>query len=324
MGSPFATTAPMLIERGYSPLPILPGTKAPALSGWHKYCDQAPSAAFVAGYSRAPSMGVGLACGFGGVVAVDIDDETLIEPILPVLPPALIAKRGRKGLTAFYRADEPLPSKNYRTKDRRGLLDFLSRGKQTVLPPTLHKDTGEPYRWITPATLCNTPLDTLPTFTSTHVAAMEAILRAHGWEAPGRAQAYSEAFPTPATPARATAGDSDAAALFRGVNDLALANLAAWVPKLGLQRCYRAGGGFKAVAEWRASGSGRPLHARAPNLSFTPQGIRDFGDGRGYSPIDVVMAAHRVSASEALDWLGALVFQSWLEPMIVLTSRKKT
>ena len=145
-------------------------------------------------------MGVGLACGFGGVVAVDIDDETLIEPILPVLPPALIAKRGRKGLTAFYRADEPLPSKNYRTKDRRGLLDFLSRGKQTVLPPTLHKDTGEPYRWITPATLCNTPLDTLPTFTSTHVAAMEAILARMGGRllaAPRRIAKRSPRLPRP-------------------------------------------------------------------------------------------------------------------------------
>ena len=38
VGSPFATTAPMLIERGYSPLPILPGTEAPALSGSHNCC----------------------------------------------------------------------------------------------------------------------------------------------------------------------------------------------------------------------------------------------------------------------------------------------
>jgi hypothetical protein len=79
------------------------------------------------------------------------------------------------------------------------------------------------------------------------------------------------------------------------------------VPYLGLQRCCRAGGGFKAVAEWRASGTGRALHLRALNLSFRADGIRDFGDGLGYTPIDVVMKARRVSASEALDWLARRV-----------------
>jgi hypothetical protein len=299
MSSIFAQVAPALVAGCYSPLPILPGTKRPALSGWEKYCNEAPAVTFVAGYSRAPAMGVGIACGFGGLIAVDLDDDSLIDPILAVLPPVLIAKKGRKGLTAFYRSDEALPSKNYRTTDRRGLLDFLSGGKQTVVPPSRHSDTGQPYTWLTERTLLDTPLADLPVFTREHFVAMEGILRAHGWDAsePTRPHGAAVVF----------AGGAGAASLFRQVNDAALANLHAWVPELGLKRWYRAGGGFKAVAEWRASGSGRPLHSRAPNLSFTSQGIRDFGDGRGYSPIDVVMAALGCIAGEALDWLAPRV-----------------
>ena len=336
MGTAFADTAPLLMAHGYSPLVIAPGEKYPGerratgqwlpATGWRKWCNEQPTTARIAAWTRMigdDAPGVGVACGFGGVVAVDIDDETLIEPLLAILPPVFVAKRGRKGLTAFYRAGEPLPSKNYRTTDKRCLLDLLSEGKQTVLPPSIHPDTGEPYYWTTDRTLLDTTLADLPVFAREHFAAMEDVLRAHGWDADDRLQAHGGAVAEPVRWHGELAGN-DAASLFREVNDLALANLPAWVPKLGLQRCYRSGGGFKAVAEWRSSGSGRSLARRNPNLSFTSQGIRDFGDGLGYSPIDVVMVAHRVSASEALDWLGALVSQSWREPLIVLTSRKKT
>lgn len=337
VASPFAQVAASLIAGGYSPIPIGVGTKYPAryepavsedgrewwpLKHWQTFCTRQAHPLVVTQWSTWPDAGVGLATGFGGLIAVDIDDAPLIKPLLAVLPPVLVAKRGRKGLTAFYRATEPLPSKNYRA-EAGGLLDFLSSGKQTVLPPSIHSDTGRPYEWTTEQTLLNTPLANLPALNRAHVAAMEDVLRGFGWEDSGRAQAHGEAVARPARWQGEFTGN-DVASLFREVNDLALANLSAWVPKLGLQRCYRSGGGFKAVAEWRSSGSGRPLARRNPNLSFTSHGVRDFGDGLGYSPIDVVMAAHRVSASEALDWLGALVSQSWREPLIVLTSRKKT
>jgi hypothetical protein len=89
-------------------------------------------------------------------VAVDIDDDGLVDPILAVLPPVMVAKRGRKGLTAFYRAAEPLPSTNYKDANKRGLLDFLSNGRQSVIPGTIHPDLGRPYEWLTYATLINT------------------------------------------------------------------------------------------------------------------------------------------------------------------------
>jgi Bifunctional DNA primase/polymerase, N-terminal len=307
--SPFALTAPALIARGYSPLPILPpdapergAGKAPALSGWQKYCNEAPTSFFVVGYSRAPAMGIGIATGFGCLVAVDIDGyDATIEPILSALPPALVVKIGRKGLTAFYRSAEPMESRSYNDTNGIRLLDFLSGGRQTVLPPSIHPDTGRPYYWWSDATLEDTPLEALPVLTHEHRAAMEEILRSFGWQPDEPSVARGESFAGPtALP--------DSASLFRAVNDAALANLATWVPHLGLPKCHRVGGGrFAAVAEWRRSSTGRALHLREPNLSFHRDGIKDFGTGETYSPIDVVMEARRVTNAEALLWLAPLV-----------------
>ncbi|MBR1131929.1 bifunctional DNA primase/polymerase [Bradyrhizobium iriomotense] len=310
--TPFAQTAPSLIALGYSPLPILPpdvpklgAGKAPALSGWQKYCNEAPTSFFVAGYSRAPAMGVGVATGFGGLVAVDIDGyDAIIDPILSVLPPAVVVKIGRKGLTAFYRSIVPMKSRPYNDANGIRLLDFLSGGRQTVIPPSIHPDTGHPYYWWSDATLEDTPLEALPVLTHEHRAAMEEILRSFGWTLLERRQSCGGAVEQPV----ASPGGSDAASLFRAVNDAALANLAAWVPALELKRWFRAGSSFKAVAEWRPSSTGRALHLRKPNLSFKSDGIVDFGDGpKGYTPIDVVMEARRVTNAEALLWLAPLV-----------------
>ena len=107
MDSAFATAAPALIVGGYSPLPIAPAGdnawspkgKEPGLElrsggnaewirmrSWQIFCARQPHAKTIAVWSKYPDAGVGVACGFGGLVAVDIDDEALVEPLLAVLP----------------------------------------------------------------------------------------------------------------------------------------------------------------------------------------------------------------------------------------------
>src|SRR5262249_7665658 len=86
----------------------------------------------------------------------------------------------------------------------------------------------------------------------------------------------------------------------------ALQNLMLWVPHLGLSNCARQRGRFPsyiAVAHWRPSSTGRPLEQRGQNLKICGSGIKDFGDGRTYSPIDLVMAAKGGELKEAFDWL---------------------
>lgn len=315
--SPFAASAPALLARGYSPVPIgvaggrdwNPSGKEPGrldinrngepewyrLKGWNAFCKRQPHILTVNFWSTWPDACVGVACGYGGLVAVDIDDEGLVEPLLDVLPHILVAKRGRKGWTAFYRATDPFPSKNYRTTDGRGLLDFLSDGKQTVLPPSIHPDTGKPYEWVTERTLLNTSIDELPQFTSEHRGAMEDVLRAHGWDAPKPAQARPRVAKSAAEP--------DGRIWLDDVNATALAKLDAWVPMAGFTGLQQGGEGYRAIATWRTSGSGRSEAKRGANLSFHPTGIEDFGTGEKYTPAKVVSKLHGVPYLAAMTWL---------------------
>ena len=55
------------------------------------------------------------------------------------------------------------------------LVEVLATG-QSVLPPTIHPDTGRPYRWLTRATLFNTRVDELPVITKANIAALKTAL----------------------------------------------------------------------------------------------------------------------------------------------------
>jgi hypothetical protein len=328
----FEGLALALVAQGYSPLVIaprcqprpdgrrVPEGKAPGVRfggewqlahNWDKWCREQVSEHTARAWGRmigtADDAGIGVALG-RGLICIDIDLEEAVDPLLAILPASPVQKKGRKGISLFYRGDtEKIRSKNFRTPERVGLVDLLAEGKQTVLPPSIHPDTGEPYYWWTDETLADYRPEELPELPEDIAEQIGEVLRQFGYDPEGDRRIPVQDGAPGKTGTDALAGDSDVAAMFRKVNDAALVNLSAWVPRLGLQRLYRAGRGFKAVAEWRSSGSGRPFHLRAPNLSFTSLGIRDFGDGRGYSGVDVVMEAQRVSAFDALEWLAPLV-----------------
>ena len=326
IASPFAQTAPGLIQSGYSPLPLMPGEKKPGTydsrDGWHlmknwqKYCGYVPFPNVVAMWATWPNAGVGVALG-RGLICIDIDQENLIDPLLAILPPCFVQKKGRKGISLFYRGNtEVIRSKNYRTPEKVGLVDLLAEGKQTVLPPSIHPDTGEPYYWWSDLALQDVSLDELEELPNDIGERIGEVLKSFGYD-PDR-----DRMNVPAV-ADCVARRPDADSIFRRINNLALASFDLWVPALGLRRRYRSGSGYTAVAEWRASSSGRPFERRKPNLSFSAHGIRDFGDGRGYSPIDVVMAALRLSLDDALNWLGERVDPNWNEPLIILNASRK-
>lgn len=158
--SAFVAAAPGLLASGFSPIPIVPGDKIPGIisegqwrfhRGWNQYCAKQPGSFQVGVWSKWDRAGIGAALG-RGLLAVDIDRDDLVEPILAVLPPVVVAKRGRKGLTVFYRGDtDTLRSRGFKI-DGHGILDFLSHGKQTVLPPSLHPADIQ-YEWTTARTL---------------------------------------------------------------------------------------------------------------------------------------------------------------------------
>lgn len=176
----FLEYAGTLRAAGYSPLPIIPGTKRPGLKEWSNYCAEPMTPERIQDYGeRRPMAGLGVALGYGGVVAVDVDtvDPEQLAAIRATLPPSIVsgsanhvAKTGAKGWTAFYRASSPMASRHYA-----GIVDLLGVGTQTVLPPSPHPD-GFLYRWTTADTLLTVPARQLPEIPADIAEQLEAAL----------------------------------------------------------------------------------------------------------------------------------------------------
>lgn len=311
MTFPYETVGARLVERGYAALPIMPGTKRPGefkAGGWmgkyrwrEEYTRRLPSRFEVQTWS-ASEAGVCVVCGPASknLVAFDIDtdDPHIRAAILAVLPYTEVRKAGAKGETLFFLGThiEPLteggtlsPSWNI---GKQRVLDLIGPGRQTVLPPTIHPDTEEPYRWTGTDALEDVDPSELTELPPDIIARMGEALRPFGWS-PER-----EYAPLAGT------GGGDPDSPWREVNTRALANLSAWVPALNLYRCKRTATGYEAVAVWRASNGGRRIEVRKLNLKIDAKGINDFGDGpKGYTAIDLVMAALSVDFDTAFKYL---------------------
>lgn len=294
--SPYAHYGARLVDMGYSAIPCRPGSKRPGeysfkrwygRNDWQQYCDRVPTDTETKLWSAWPDAGVCLALGRGLIaIDVDTDDGELRQALSAVLPQSAVMKRGRKGFTAFYRGSDAIRSAAFNVNNDR-VLDLLAHGKQTVMPPTIHPETGQPYVWI------GEPLDRynvedLPELSDDIADRIRRALEPFGYVPP-----YT---PRPS-------GDGYGASIWREVNSRALANLDAWVPHLDIAKLERKGVGYKGVADWRPSSSGRPTHLRAPNLSIHPDGISDYGDSRTYTPLDLVMASLSMSLDQADTWL---------------------
>lgn len=318
--SPFAIAGARLRERDLSVMPCGPGTKFPGAYAsatgwrpeykWQAYCNALPTRFAMEIWERWPDAGICLALGRSSapagmqLVAVDIDTEEPAEvaAILAVLPGSPVRKRGAKGETQFYLAPDSVPNRPYNDANKRRMLDLLCHGRQTVLPPTIHPTTGKPYIWTTLDTLDNFDVADLPILPADIADRLSEALAPFGHIDAPKLE-------------RGSADPDAEISTHRQLNDAALSNLAAWVPDLSLYKCREFAGKYKAVSHWRPSSSGRPLSARATNLAISPDGIKDCGEGKGYTPLDLVMAATGGSLDEAFRFLQERVAPA--EPIIL-------
>ena len=229
---PYAQIGARLVERGYAAIPIIPGTKRPGLplggGSWIGMDDWAARASarlpldIEIGLWSASDGGVCVALGNAsrGVVAADIDTDVpaVRDAILSVLPPSLTGKAGQKGETLFYRASSNFPSRSFNLPGPDGrperVLDLLGTGKQTVLPPTVHPDTGQPYRWTRPETLDGIDPEELPWIDDDIGERIAEALKPFGYA------------PEPERPPRREAAEGEETP-HRRVNNLAMADLGA-------------------------------------------------------------------------------------------------
>ena len=143
------------IRHGWSLVPIPMGTKGPTHKGWNL-----KESALKDQTQLPPGFGIGLAHAYSGTMAFDIDnwDATLAQGIdlqaLYNAPDAVIIESGRPGHGKLLYAmpfGAALPSKKIIVN---GVTAYELRCAtangltvQDVLPPSIHPDTKQPYRW---------------------------------------------------------------------------------------------------------------------------------------------------------------------------------
>lgn len=315
--TPFAQAASDLQALGYSVLPLIPADwnqhagrgKCPGeyrsggwqgMSKWQRFRDTTPSAFELGLWSKAPGANIGLLMGTVArkdlhVVVLDFDaqDADVLDTLLRSAPASPMVKRGAKGESRFYLAPKTLKTASYDGPDGR-LLDRLTGfdTRQTVVPPSIHPETGKPYVWLAGPVRA----DELPVLTDDDMTALEEALEVCGWVRGGNQRKES-------APRAPRCGEIDPDDIWSETKSAALANLDKWVPALDLYGCRPARGGFEAVATWRASSTGQPIPDRKRNLSIQRDGIKDFGTNQTYSAIDLVMAARDCEQAAATDWL---------------------
>lgn len=141
MPSPFSIAAPELRQNGYSVIPLHPVSKRPLIENWTEFgVNHADEATFLR-WMKWNSCNIGVCLGVASnLVAIDLDNDIagLHAQIEACLPPTPVFKIGAKGKTLFYQFNGQR-SQGF-SKDGKRVLDILSQGRQTVLPPSVHPD----------------------------------------------------------------------------------------------------------------------------------------------------------------------------------------
>ena len=143
----YAKTYKRYKDKGLVVLPDRYGSKAALLKGWQGYFKEGPTDSDYQEWRQLPQANIALLLGeASGVVALDVDTDKkeLMDVIGPLLPTSPVTKRGAKGYTAFFkfRGDFTEVLKH----NGNVILEILSEGKKTTLPPSLHPN-GANYVW---------------------------------------------------------------------------------------------------------------------------------------------------------------------------------
>ena len=144
----YQTYAAKYYELGFQPIPTF--GKRVFLKGWTEFCKRRMTEEEMHqiegldqdGGGAIGNAGVGLAMGIR-CFAFDIDCDD--EGLLTLVPPSPMSKRGSKGITRLYRFKGSVAPRSLNSNQFP--IELLSVGRQTVVPPSRHPDTLEPYRW---------------------------------------------------------------------------------------------------------------------------------------------------------------------------------
>jgi len=142
-------------ERGYTPVPVRPGTKRPFDSAWTALHYDSAEQVRTAFGAEDSSLGIALGSPSGGLVDVDIDHPkalTAAQIFLRGTTAAVSGRASRPGSHYWYVVRDGLPEGTTRWQHsdpkhpKRTLVELRSTGGQTVIAPSVHPD-GDAYLW---------------------------------------------------------------------------------------------------------------------------------------------------------------------------------
>ena len=137
-------------DAGYSVIPDKFMSKQPAIKGWTNYCNIKPTDSEIENWSNTfTKSNVAVCLGeASGIVAVDLDcvDPQIVKIIEEIVPPSKVEKVGSKGWTRFFRWAPGLETTNIKDDYGNIVLELLSTGKKTTIPPSVHP-SGSSYVW---------------------------------------------------------------------------------------------------------------------------------------------------------------------------------
>jgi hypothetical protein len=302
-----ATIRRELMIAGFAPLPITPATKAPPLKGWqtkHQTNDD-EIALWSRTFPRDTSTGILTRT----VPALDVD---ILNPDAAKAVEELVREHYQEGgliavriglppkRAVLFRVNDPFAKYAVTLVPPDGGADekveFLCDGQQLVVDG-IHPKTGEPYAWFG-AEIGQFHRDDLPYIHEQQARELvddivALLVRDFGYTIKSAQKTNG------ADQQQRTRTDSE----FGALNERALANLHLWVPKLFPTARRTTSGGYRVAPADRGRGW-------QEDLSFTAQGIKDFGvadqgDPRlgRRSPIDIVMDWEHIEFDAAVQWL---------------------
>lgn len=153
MSNPYAAKALELIKQGYTVIPLT--GKVPLIKGWQNLRDLIPDQ--IADWERAgyfQNIGMVTGAASGNLVVIDFDGLAAYEAALKVFPDLkdtlTVATGSGNGVHVYYKVDllpdsmgvlkVPMPDTGEMVN-----VEIKADGKQVVIPPSIHPDTGRQY-----------------------------------------------------------------------------------------------------------------------------------------------------------------------------------
>lgn len=157
--TPFKDNAPIIFKAGLEPRPVK--DKACYIKGWQRPLTEFPPNQIDQWIEKFPAHGIGLVMGsafpdgtlLGGL---DIDHDDYKDLGVALLNNPISGRVGSKGAVLFFRYKPTLKlskkikviSKEYASKYDKPVAEWLMAGSLCVIPPSIHRDTKQPYHWL--------------------------------------------------------------------------------------------------------------------------------------------------------------------------------